>query len=185
MDGADGPRWTAPSGTATLVLDPSGRRVAAGIRRGPLAPPSDWRLFDAATGAQIGPPVTGVVRARFSSDGRFLAAGAQDGRRIRLLDAESGEAVGRPLEQPTAAAALRDASFSPTGRKVIVASSGVGVFVWDASLLYESGALGLGTLRERAQLAPMRTIDEEGVEREIPLAEWQRRRDRWRREHGE
>ena len=59
------------------------------------------RLWDAATGQQIGEPLTGhtgssVNSVAFSPDGSRIVSGSYD-TTLRLWDADSGQQIGEPL----------------------------------------------------------------------------------------
>jgi hypothetical protein len=55
-----------------------------------------------------------------------------------------------------------------------------GVHVWNLDWLSDDSPFDAALEWERAQLAAMRTIDDDGRERDIPLHEWRRRRRAFR-----
>ncbi|KIK56951.1 hypothetical protein GYMLUDRAFT_1012462, partial [Collybiopsis luxurians FD-317 M1] len=73
---------------------------------------------------------TGYVNAvTFSPDGKTIASGSDDFS-IRLWDAETGNAVGKPLCGHTHY--VNAVAFSPDGKKIISGSSDYSVRIWNA-----------------------------------------------------
>jgi WD40 repeat protein/tRNA A-37 threonylcarbamoyl transferase component Bud32 len=191
--GRDGPRWPVPAGTATVAVDPHGRRFATSHQVEHFNPAAAFRLFDAATGQQVGTALDRVITPqRFRPDGRFLVSGASQEGSLRFVAAETGQPVGRVLRHlartATGLAPLpydgNAVAFSPSGGRLVVACSQGDLCVWNLDWL-DDRALDADAEWERAQLAAMRTFDGEGREKQIPIEEWQARRDRWFRERGE
>jgi WD40 repeat protein len=63
----------------------------------------------------------------FSPDGRRILIAA--GKRVELLDATSGQRIGRPMEHPAVVSAAR---FSRSGNRLVTASEDGSVRVWSA-----------------------------------------------------
>jgi tetratricopeptide (TPR) repeat protein len=92
------------------------------------------RLWDAATGQPIGPPLVhqGLVGAvAFSPDGRKMLTGSFD-KMARLWDAATGQPIGPPMSHPSSASfSGPGAWFSPDGRFLITSDRDT-ARVWDA-----------------------------------------------------
>ena len=85
------------SGAVTSVAySPCGKWIASGGGYGY----NTVRIWDAATGAPVGSPLSGhdgwVYSVCFSPDGKKIASGAKD-KTVRIWDAATGAAVGSPL----------------------------------------------------------------------------------------
>ncbi len=77
------------------------------------------RLWDAATGEQVGRPFTGHQRAvrggRVQPDGTRIVSGADDNT-VRIWDVDSAEQIGGPLTGHTAV--VLAVAFSPDGTRI-------------------------------------------------------------------
>jgi WD domain, G-beta repeat len=86
------------------------------------------RVWDAATGQQVGDPLTGhtapVESVAFSPDGTRIASGSFD-KTVRLWDAATGHQLGDPLTSHVAGAV--SVAYSPDGTRIV--SGG-----WDKTL---------------------------------------------------
>lgn len=129
---------------SAAAFSPDGRTLATatGIAAGGVAR-GDVRLWDAATGAMRGSPLShaSVQAIAFSPNGRLVATGGWKG--TRLWDATSGKAIGRPLEQDARIYAL---AFRPDGETLL--AGGNGPRLWDVKtgqpLERELNSMGLG-----------------------------------------
>ena len=65
----------------------------------------------------------------YSPDGRHIISGSDD-KTIRIWDAETGAAVGTPLEEHTDC--VNSVAYSPDGRHIISGSYDTTIRVWDA-----------------------------------------------------
>jgi WD40 repeat protein/tRNA A-37 threonylcarbamoyl transferase component Bud32 len=107
-------------------FSPDGRRVIT------AGADNKSRIWDAATGRQIGPTLDhrGWVRsASFSPDGKRAVTASQD-KTARIWDAATGQQVGPALEHQ---GEIFTASFSPDGKTVVTASQDKTARIWDAA----------------------------------------------------
>src|SRR5258708_19521024 len=65
----------------------------------------------------------------YSPDGRHIITGSGDNT-IRMWDAETGSAVGKPLEGHTRT--VMSVAYSPDGRHIISGSEDNTILMWDA-----------------------------------------------------
>jgi WD40 repeat protein len=125
-----GPRVHVPGHTdviSAMAMSPDGASVAtAGFDR-------KVRVFDVATGRQVGPPLpvatNGFLDAlAFSPDGRTLAVTA-DNETVRLWDLAGRRPVGGALTGHTAG--ITAIAFSPDGKALVTGSVDHTVRLWD------------------------------------------------------
>ncbi len=114
------------SGVTTAFFSPDGKRIVS----------ASWdntvRIWDAATGMQIGEPLTGhtgwVSFATFSPDGKRIVSASYD-KTIRIWDAATGKQIGQPLKGHVST--VYSASFSPDGKRIVSASADKTIRIWD------------------------------------------------------
>jgi WD40 repeat protein len=109
-----------------LAFSPDGARVATASRDGTA------RIWDAATGAPVTPPLRhggAVLDVGFDPDGARLVTASADGT-ARIWDATSGAPVGPPLPH---GAAAHLASFRGDGDAVLTACWDRTARIWDAA----------------------------------------------------
>ena len=110
------------------VVSPDGKTPATGSDDGTV------RLWDVATGRQIGHPLTGhtgpVDSVAFSPDGKTLATGYSDGI-IRLWNVATGRQIGNPLTGHTGS--VGPVAFSRDGRTLASGSGDGTVRLWDVA----------------------------------------------------
>ena len=108
-----------------MAYSPDGKTVLTGCTD------QTARLWDAATGRPIGPPLThqGVVYVvAYSPDGRTVLTGSAD-KTARLWDAASGRPIGPPLTHQGIVYAV---AYSPDGKTVLTGSFDQTARLWDA-----------------------------------------------------
>jgi WD40 repeat protein len=119
-------RKAGPAGASEPVTAPQGGRVVK------IEAYDSARVYDAATGQPLGPPLRHsslVLHAAFSPDGRLVVT-ASDDDTARIWDAGTGELLAPPLKHD---GTVRHAEFSPDGRLVVTASMDETARVWDAA----------------------------------------------------
>ncbi|MGH8930080.1 MAG: hypothetical protein ACRDZO_05435, partial [Egibacteraceae bacterium] len=93
------------------------------------------RLWDTATGQQVGQPLTGhtdpVLGVAFSPDGTAIASASAD-QTVRLWDTATGQQVGQPLTGHTDW--VWGVAFSPDGTTIASASADHTVRLWPVTL---------------------------------------------------
>jgi WD40 repeat protein len=92
------------------------------MQRGKLlswpAPPLEWVGHNGS-----------VYCMSYSPNGCYIVTGSGD-KTIRIWDAETGDAVGKPLEGHTDC--VRSVAYSPDGRHIISGSSDKTIRIWNA-----------------------------------------------------
>jgi eukaryotic-like serine/threonine-protein kinase len=115
-----------PLGVNYASFSPDGRRVVTASMDGTA------RVWDAATGQPVSPPMRHQLEVRcasFSPDGRRVVTASRD-KTAKVWDAATGLPVTPPLAHQYA---VWHASFSPDGRRVVTASADKTARVWDAA----------------------------------------------------
>jgi WD40 repeat protein len=126
----------------SVALSPDGRRIVSSVDGGIVngAPENTVRIWDAATGQEIGAPLNGhtghLNSVAFSPDGRRIVSGSQD-KTIRLWDATTGQEIGAPLTGHTDE--VTSVAFSQDGLRVVSGSLDKTVRLWDATAGREIG----------------------------------------------
>jgi WD domain, G-beta repeat len=107
-------------------FSPDGQRVVTASRD------KTARVWDAATGKQIGEPMKHegeVNSAQFSPDGQRVVTASSD-KTARVWDAATGKQIGEPMKHEDE---VLSAQFSPDGQRVVTASADKTAQVWDAA----------------------------------------------------
>jgi hypothetical protein len=116
----------------SVAFSPDGTRIVSGSDDDTL------RLWDAATGHLIGPPITGHTDAvncvAFSPDGERIISGSGD-KTVRLWDSVTGQSIGAPLTGHTEW--VYSVAFSPDGTRIVSGSWDQTLRMWDASLTWD------------------------------------------------
>ncbi len=118
--------WFHEGAVQAARFSPDGRRVVTASADGTA------RVWDTATGAAVGRPLTHdgpVLGAEFSADGRKVVTASADGT-ARLWEADSGRVLAPPLKPGRP---LTCARFSPDGTRVVTADEGPTARLWDAA----------------------------------------------------
>lgn len=117
---------TTPNSVNGVAVSPDGTRIASAQADHSI------RIWDTASGAPVGSPLTGhsdiVWSVAFSPDGKTLVSGSED-KTVRLWDVESGSAIGDPLEGHTGV--VRSVAFNPDGVTVASGSFDKMIRLWN------------------------------------------------------
>ena len=133
--------WQEASGTLRMIIPHVDEVLAVAFRPDGLAivtggsggsnPNGQARLWDAATGRPLGPPLLHpghVIALSFSPDGKTLLTGCSDAV-ARVWDPVSGRSLGEPMKQASAVSVVM---ASPDGHTFLTAD-GRSIRLWDAT----------------------------------------------------
>jgi WD40 repeat protein len=114
------------SAVTSAQFTPDGQRVVT------ASADKTVRMWDAATGQQIGEPMKhgdSVSSAQFSPDGQRVVT-ASDDKTAKLWDAATGKQIGEPLKHEDG---ISSAQFSPDSQQVVTGSWDKTARLWDAA----------------------------------------------------
>jgi WD40 repeat protein len=157
----------------SVVFSPDGKAVLTG------SGDRTARLWDAATGQPMGPPLThrGVVYSvAFSPDGKAVLTGSQDNT-ARLWDVATGKPIGPPL---THRGSVQAVAFSPDGRAVLTGSFDGTARLWTVSELPDD----LPRVVDWAGVVTGLKLDEQGSVHALDNATWRQLSGQLDREGG-
>ena len=116
------------SPVTNVAFSPDGTRFVSG------SDDKTVRVWDAATGQQMGDPLTGhtapVESVAFSPDGSRIVSGGDDGT-LRLWNSDTRQQIGEPLTGHTAA--VLSVAFSPDGKLIASGGDDRTLRLWDAA----------------------------------------------------
>ncbi|MBD2078310.1 PQQ-binding-like beta-propeller repeat protein [Phormidium sp. FACHB-592] len=120
--------WPQDSKVYSIALGLTGERIISG------GGDNTVRIWDAATGKQIGQPLTGHVKpvysVAFSADGKRIISGSVD-KTIRIWDATTGKPISQPLIGHKNG--VHSVAFSADGKRIISGSGDKTIRIWDAA----------------------------------------------------
>jgi WD40 repeat protein len=126
--------FASPAQGNAVAFSPDGRTVATGSADGNV------RLWDAATGQEIGPPMSSdaqpVATVAFSPDGALVAAGSADGN-VQLWNTATQQVAGSAMVVgPAEVDAL---AFSPDGKLLATGGQDGTARLWDVTTASQTG----------------------------------------------
>ncbi|MEV6523326.1 WD40 repeat domain-containing protein [Longispora sp. NPDC051575] len=131
--------------TNVATFSPDGSLLATG-RRNYDNDKHEIQLWDATTGAAVGPPITDhtdtVHDLAFSPDSTTLASASGDGT-LRLWNVADRAPLGTPIAA-TGRGGVRAVSFSPNGQTLATAGEDGAVRLWNVDIRKQLGAPFLG-----------------------------------------
>ena len=144
--------WPGPSpplrailehrGSVYALFSPDGRAILTGSRDGTA------RLWDAATGRPLGPPLAHgdlVFHVALSPDGRRVLTGGHDGR-VRIWDPATGQPAGPTLVPGDPVWYIE---YAPGGRLLLTHGRDQAVGIWDAATgRLVAPPIGAGLIRD-------------------------------------
>jgi Flp pilus assembly protein TadD len=149
-----------------VAFSPDGKAVLTGSRDGTA------RLWSAATGQSLGPPLRHqdrVPAVAFSPDGKAVLTGSRDGT-ARLWSATTGQPLGPPLKHQGWVLAV---AFSPDGKAVLTGSRDGTARFWQMPVAVKGS---VKRIQLWTQVLTGMEMDDHGSLLVLDAKTWQRRR---------
>ena len=126
---------------STVVFSPDGKRIVTG------SDDKTIRIWDAATGRQIGEPLIGhterITSVAFSYDNKRIVSGAFDGT-IRIWDVITGKQIREIIVGNDYKGLITSVSFSPDGKSVVSGACDSTIRIWEVTTGIQIGNSLLG-----------------------------------------